>query len=202
MSRKRFFAWGIDQVMRIYEPQIAERKKRLFGGLSGEVLEIGPGTGPNLKYMSNDVKWVGVEPNPFMRRYLEAEASRLGINAHLIEGSALDIPLPDESVDTVLGTLVLCSVPDPSQTLKEVMRVLRPGGQYHFIEHVAAEKMTPTAYVQRFMKPMWCYCADGCHVDRKSWSTIEAAGFSEVEYERFHLKFPIISPHIMGVAVK
>ena len=199
---KRFFAWGIDQVMRFYEPKIAPRKRALFSGLQGNVVEIGPGTGPNLKYFSKSVRWTGVEPNPFMRKYLEREAERVGLEVELIEGTAMRLPFEDESVDCVVGTLVLCSVPCPETVVQEVKRVLKPGGRYLFVEHVAAPRGSWHARIQRAAKPLWCCCADGCHVDRRSWETIEAAGFEAAEIEKFNLDFPIVTPHIMGHAVK
>jgi ubiquinone/menaquinone biosynthesis C-methylase UbiE len=198
----RFFAWGIHQVMKIYEPRIAHRKQTLFENLRGDVLELGPGTGPNLKYFPKDVRWHGVEPNPHMRKYLEAEALRVGIQVDLREASAMELPFPDQSMDHVVGTLVLCSVPDPEVVLAEVVRVLRPGGTYHFIEHVAAKPRTWQALVQRTLKPLWCWCADGCHVDRESAKVVRRAGFKEAEIEPFQLQFPIIAPHIMGIATR
>lgn len=187
--------------MRFYEPRIAPRKRALLASLRGRVLEIGPGTGPNLKYFTRHVEWTGVEPNPHMHRYLRREAERLGMNVTLVEGSAMDLPFEDGSFDAVVGTLVLCSVPDPDRVLAEVKRVLKPGGTYRFVEHVQAEPGSRTARVQRFIKPIWHCCADGCHVDRRSWEPIERAGFGDVAMERFQLPFPIVSPHIVGQAV-
>lgn len=199
---QRTFAWGIEQVMRVYEPLIAPRKQELFKDLRGKVVEIGPGTGPNLKYFPKEISWIGIEPNPHMHKYLRREADRVGIAVDLLEASALDIPLEDNSVDFVVGSLVLCSVPCPDTTLKEVLRILKPGGRYLFVEHVAATPGTFGALIQRFIKPIWCCCADGCNVDRQSWVPIRKAGFSREEIEHFMLKFPIVSPHIIGSAVK
>jgi ubiquinone/menaquinone biosynthesis C-methylase UbiE len=198
----RFFAWGIHQVMKVYEPRIAERKRALFQNLHGNVLELGPGTGPNLKYFPKDVSWFGVEPNPHMRKYLEAEAERVGLHVDLREASAMKLPFEDNSMDYVVGTLVLCSVPDPEVVLAEVLRVLKPGGQYHFIEHVAAKPGTWHAVVQRTLKPLWCWCADGCHVDRETAKVVRKAGFETADIEPFQLRFPIIAPHIMGIATR
>lgn len=199
---QRGFAWGIDQVMRAYEPRIADRKRHLLGPLRGNVLEIGPGTGPNLKYFHPSVRWTGVESNPYMRGYLEREAQRVGLEVNLIDGSALEIPLPDQSVDAVVGTLVLCSVSDPLQTLREVFRVLKPDGRYYFIEHVAAAPGTRTAKVQDLIRPIWHCCADGCNVNRRTWETLRESPFECVKMECFELPFPIVSPHIMGVATR
>ena len=196
------FAWGIHQVMKIYEPLISDRKRRLFSPVRGHVLEIGPGTGPNLRYFDKSIQWTGLEYNPKMRRYLEKEAKRVGLDVNLIDGSALDIPLPDASVDVVVGTLVLCSVPCQKTVLDEVRRVLKPGGKYLFVEHVAAEPGTWKAVVQRLIKPVWRCCADGCCIDRRTWITLDEGPFDQVEIERFDLKFPVVSPHIMGTATR
>jgi ubiquinone/menaquinone biosynthesis C-methylase UbiE len=200
--RRRWFAWGINQVMKVYEPRIAERKLQLFGGLNGRILEIGPGTGVNFKYLNPNVDWIGLEYNQYMFPYLAREADRYGIKHKLVQGSAQEMPLPDNSVDYVIGTLVLCSVPNPVQVLREIERVLKPGGRYVFVEHVAAESGTLTGMIQSVVKPLWCCCADGCHPDRKSWATIETAGFAEVAIDHFKLKFPVVSPHISGYALK
>jgi ubiquinone/menaquinone biosynthesis C-methylase UbiE len=188
--------------MKVYEPLIAPRKRQLFDAVHGDIVEIGPGTGPNLKYFPKDVRWTGVESNPHMRKYLEREASRVGLSVHLIDGTAMSMPLEDESVEIVVGTLVLCSVPCPDTVLAEVRRVLKPGGRYLFVEHVAAPEGTWKARIQRFIKPIWHCCADGCNVDRRSWEPLNRAGFTDVKYERFDLPFPIVSPHMIGVAVK
>lgn len=195
------FAWGIDLVMKVYEPKIGARKRDLFRGLGGRVLEIGPGTGINLKYFPKDIQWIGVEPNSHMVPYLEREAKRHGISTELVIGSAEEMPLESASVDFVVGTLVLCSVPDPVRALREVRRVLKPGGSYLFVEHVAAEPGTGSAILQRAIKPLWKCCADGCNVDRRTWETIERAGFSSVALESFRLPMPVVSPHIMGRAI-
>lgn len=188
--------------MKLYEPLISDRKRRLFSSVRGRVLEIGPGTGPNLRYFDRSVEWTGLEYNPKMRPYLQREADRIGLDVTLIDGSALDIPLPDASVDYVVGTLVLCSVPCQQTVLDEVSRVLRPGGKYLFVEHVAAQPGTWKAFVQRMIKPIWRCCADGCCIDRKTWEILGAFPFAKVEIERFDLKFPVVSPHIMGVATR
>ena len=199
---QKLFAWGIAQVMRVYEPLIADRKRALFSSVTGHILEIGPGTGPNLKYLPKDVRWTGVESNPHMRRYLEGEAERLGLSVNLIDGSAQEIPLPDASVDMVIGTLVLCSVQNPQAVIAEVMRVLKPGGEYRFIEHVAATGRPSTKILQRVIKPVWHFCADGCNVDRRTWETLGASAFKSLDIKHFELAFPVVSPHIMGVAVR
>lgn len=131
--RKRLFAWMMAQVSPEYESAVGDRKQALFSNLHGDVLEIGPGTGPNLPYYPHDIHWVGIEPNPFMHSYLQKEAERLGLNIELRTGTAQQLDAEDNSMDAVVSTLVLCSVPDLPGTLQEVLRVLKPGGHFLFI---------------------------------------------------------------------
>jgi ubiquinone/menaquinone biosynthesis C-methylase UbiE len=137
--RKRLMAWGISHGYgRRYAKFIEPYKRRLFSGLAGTVLEIGPGAGANLQFLSTGVRWMGAEPNPFMHKYLRVEAGRLGRSIELCGAMAEALPLADRSADNVISTLVLCSVRDPPRALAEIRRVLRPGGKLLFIEHVAA----------------------------------------------------------------
>ncbi len=186
--------------MRFYEPVVAARKAKLFEGLHGRVLEIGPGTGVNIPHFPSGVEWVGVEPNPYMRPFQERAAAKAGLRAEFVVGSAESVSLADASVDFVVGTLVLCSVEDVSAVLREVRRVLKPGGEYRFIEHVSAPEGSWHARWQKTVKPVWKFLACGCHCDRTTWADLEAAGFDQVHYERFELPFPVVRPHIIGRA--
>jgi SAM-dependent methyltransferase len=113
-------------------------KQRLFRDLPASVLELGSGVGANLRYLPAGSRLVAVEPNPAMHGPLRARAARAGIELDLHPTVAERIDLPDESVDAVISSLVLCTVPDPAGAVSEVLRVLRPGGRYAFLEHVAA----------------------------------------------------------------
>ena len=203
MMRQRVFAWALARFNKKYERFAAKYKEKLFAGLSGVVLEIGPGTGANLPYfVQPSIHWIGVEPNPFMRPYLEEQAKGLGIEVDLRSGLAHELPVEDNSVDVVVGTLVLCCVRDPQLSLKEVMRVLKPGGRFLFIEHVAAPRGTWLRFLQGCVKPIWSQLGDGCHPDRETWNVLEKAGFSRLEYDWITAPTLIVSPQIVGVAVK
>ncbi|HEX7596929.1 MAG TPA: class I SAM-dependent methyltransferase [Polyangia bacterium] len=199
---KRLFAYMIANSGRQYDSIAAERKRRLFGGLRGTILEIGPGAGPNLAFYAPDIRWVGVETNPAMLPYLQQEARRLGRPIELRDGGPEILPAESASVDAVVSTLVLCSVPNLTKTLQEIMRVLKPGGKFAFIEHVAAPRGTSLRRAQTLIRPLWQALGDGCHVDRETWVAIEQAGFSQVQLEHFRLDVPIVSPQIAGVAIK
>jgi SAM-dependent methyltransferase len=200
--RKRLFAWTLHKFNGRYEQEIAARKRGLLGGLTGTVIEIGPGTGPNLRYYANTVRWIGIEPNLYMRAYLKREAERSGITAELCDDRADTMECMDDSADAVVSTLVLCSVPDLRGALAEILRVLKPGGRFVFIEHVAAPPGTHLRKWQGRLRPWFHFFADGCNPDRETWRAIESAGFAEVRLEHFDGPVPIVRPHIAGVAIK
>jgi ubiquinone/menaquinone biosynthesis C-methylase UbiE len=203
MIRQRLFAWALARFNKKYEQFAAQYKRKLFADVCGVVLEIGPGTGANLSYFARPgVRWIGVEPNRFMEPYLEEEAKRLGIQIDLRTGQAHELPVDDNSVDAVVGTLVLCCVRDPQRAIKEIIRVLKPGGRFVFIEHVAAPRGTWLRLLQGCVKPVWSQMGDGCHPDRETWNTLEKAGFARLEYERITAPSLIVSPQIVGAAVK
>ncbi|MEO7650963.1 MAG: methyltransferase domain-containing protein [Bryobacteraceae bacterium] len=201
--RQRLFAWILTRCGRKLEPHLAQRKTQLLQSIAGAVLEIGPGTGANFPYFDRHrVQWIGIEPNPFMHPRLREQAAGVGIEIELRSGTAENIPAPDGSVDAVVSTLVLCSVTDPDRVLSEVRRVLKPGGKFVFIEHVAAPGGTVERRLQRWVRPLWRQLGDGCHPDRETADAIERSGFQEVSIERFTVPFPVVGPHIAGVAVK
>ena len=198
----RIHAWVLAHLGKRYERMVADRKRKLFTGLGESVLEIGPGTGPNLVYYPSGILWLGVEPNPYMYPYLKAAAAQAGLQVDLRPGLAERLPTDDNSMDTVVSTLVLCSVSDPEGVLREIVRVLKPGGRFLFVEHVAAPPGTFLRRVQTMIRPLWKIIGDGCHPDRDSGPAIEKAGFAEVHYESFRLPLGPVATQIAGVAVK
>jgi ubiquinone/menaquinone biosynthesis C-methylase UbiE len=145
---------------------------------------------------------MGVEPNPFMQSYLREEADKLGLPIDIRIGTADTLPVPDSSVDVVISTLVLCCVPSPQRCLQEVLRVLKPGGRFVFIEHVAAPRGTRLRSIQNLVTPLWKRLGDGCHPNREIWVDLEHAGFANVTCETITAPTPIVSPQIVGVAAK
>jgi ubiquinone/menaquinone biosynthesis C-methylase UbiE len=199
----RLHAWALAKGISKYEEAVANQKRALFGELRGTVLEIGPGSGVNLQYYSTDIRWIGIEPNPFNHPNIQMAADRAGIEIELRSLDDDRLQADDNSIDAVVSTLVLCTVPDQTATLLEILRVLKPGGRFAFIEHVAAPRDSLLRKAQRMIRPAWKWIADGCCPDRETASSIEAAGFSSVEIESFRAPLPrIFSPHIAGVAVK
>lgn len=202
--RARLFAFLLQKVNARYECWIAARKRSLLGELRGSVLEIGPGAGVNLGHYGRNLRWIGVEPNPYMRAYLRKEAERLGLQLDMRAGVGEQLEVPDESMDAVVCTLVLCSVHDVERVLKEIRRVLKPGAHFVFIEHVAAPRGTWMRFLQDWLTPFLAYFAEGCHPNRETWTSIAGAGFSETTIQHFRAPtlVPILSPHIAGVAIR
>jgi ubiquinone/menaquinone biosynthesis C-methylase UbiE len=200
--RKRVFAWALAKGNARYERAMADRKRTLLGSLTGTVVEIGPGAGANLVHYAPGVQWIGIEPSPYMQEYLRKEAEARGLQGELRTGTAERLGMPNASVDAVVSTLVLCSVPSVAAVLKEILRVLKPGGRFVFIEHVAAPRGTLLRFLQRVWRPFSIYFADGCRPDQETGEAIEAAGFSEVKLERFRAPLWPVSPHVAGMATR
>ncbi len=185
-----------------------EKKARLFEGIAGTVLEIGPGTGVNLQFLGKGIEWIGIEPNEAMHPHLRKKAKKLGHEIKLYTEFAENTGIANDSVDFVLSTLVLCSVSDLMGTLKETERVLKPGGQFIFLEHVADKKGTFRRLVQKTVPfTPWRFFADGCEPGRDIGEAIEEAGFANVEYKKIMQEGPgiilaINRPHIFGAATK
>lgn len=147
----------------------------------GRVLEIGVGSGLNLPLYGTDVESViGIDPSPRLLSMARRAAASVRVRADLLLGSAGALPLPDSSVDTVVMTWTLCSIPDPRTALREMRRVLRPRGALLFIEHGLAPE-AGVARWQRALTPMWQRLAGGCHLDRKIDELLRGAGFAVAE---------------------
>nr|GEX85132.1 methyltransferase-like protein 7A isoform X1 [Tanacetum cinerariifolium] len=210
---EEFYAGAMDRTMKTYEAEIAGLKSQLFANLTGKkaakILEIGIGTGPNLKYYggaASGVSVVGVDPNRKMEKYAQAAAEASGLhqpNFMFIQAVGEALPVSDGSMDAVVGTLVLCSVEDVNKTLQEIKRVLKPGGLYIFVEHVAAKDGTFLKVIQRVLDPLQQTVADGCHLTRETGDSISAAGFSSVDIKTAFLSSAsLINPHAYGIALK
>jgi SAM-dependent methyltransferase len=177
-------------------------KRRVFDQLPRRVVEIGPGVGANLRFLPAEATLVAIEPNPHMHRRLRAAARRKGVSLELHDEVGERIDLDDHSADTVISSLVLCSVNDPAHVLAEIRRILTPGGRYSFVEHVVAPRRTVTRVLQRVLRRPWAWTFEGCSCERDLEATIRAAGFSTVAIEPYRLRTPFIpfNTHIAGTA--
>jgi ubiquinone/menaquinone biosynthesis C-methylase UbiE len=182
---------------------LAERRAALVADLAGTVLEIGAGSGANFAhYPATVTRVVAVEPEPGLRRTARAAIADARVPVEVVDGLAERLPLGDASVDAVVCSLVLCSVRDQPAALREIRRVLAPGGRLRFLEHVKAD--TPgLARVQRVLDATcWPCLAGGCRTGRDTVAAIERAGFTVDRLDRF--RFPDLrtpsSGHVLGTA--
>lgn len=193
-----FFRAMDGYIERILRP----RKQRVFADLPAEVVELGSGVGANLRYLRPGAALVAIEPNRSMHAPLRAAARRAGVELRLEERMAESTGLPAASADTVISSLVLCTVSDPAAVLAEVRRILRPGGTFCFVEHVCAPSGSATRLIQRVVRRPWSWTFEGCSCERDLEAAVRAAGFASVEVERYRLHTPFVpfNTQIAGVA--
>jgi len=181
-------------------------RAELLRDLSGAVLEVGAGTGATLPYYPKAVKrLVLCEPDPHMRRKLQAKHDAAGAKHVEISDASLEaLPATPASLDAVVCSLVLCSVPDQQAALKEIQRVLKPGGKLVFLEHVAADSKPNRLKWQKRIEPVWKHLTGNCHLTRRTEAAITAAGFKieRIERESIRKALPIVRPSIRGIARK
>lgn len=194
-----------DRFMRsVEEAGLLAWRTALLAPLSGSVLEIGAGTGRNLGRYPPAVTWlVMTEPDRNMRAILERQVRAGSREGEVVDAPAEHLPFPDGTFDAVVSTLVLCSVVDPDAALREIHRVLRPGGRLVFLEHVAAAERPARLRWQRRIEPIWKRVAGNCHLTRDSERAIGSAGFDITAIGRASMrKAPgVIRPTIRGSAV-
>ena len=202
--RGRLNSWFFRAIDGYMDRKYGELKRRLFAGAPKVVLELGPGPGANLRYFPSGTKIIAIEPNVRMHDALRRRAKSFGIDLDLrgLAGESLD--LPSESVDFAFTSFVLCSVISPPSVVGEVRRVLRTGGKFACIEHVAAPANTALARLQRAIAPPWKWVFEGCELSRDTESTLRSAGFRSVDVERLRLPtmFVPIRTQIAAVCTK
>lgn len=196
------FAWMTVKSEASSERMLNEKKHQLFQDIAGTVVEIGPGTGVNLPYYPADIRWIAIEPNPAMHSHLQQRANKHPLAAEIRQGTAERMDLPDDSADVVVSTLVLCSVKNLEQVLSEIYRVLKPGGRFIFLEHVAAPEGTSQRRHQNLVQPLWSFFGDGCRPNRETAAALQQARFESVDLREWRIEVPITSPMISGVAIK
>lgn len=182
----------------------ADHRDRLLAGVSGRAIEVGAGTGINFVHYPPTVdEVVAVEPEPSLRQVARTAADDAPIHVSVVDGTADQLPATDESFDVGVVSLVLCSVPSQEQALAELFRVIRPGGELRFYEHILANDKGWAARQHR-IAPIWKRFGGGCHPDRNTAAAISAAGF-EIESSDEFLFAPtwiakFTASHILGRA--
>ena len=184
---------------------IGAHREELLAGLSGRVIEIGAGNGLNFAHYPPQVsEVVAIEPERTLRRMAAAAALRADVPVDVVPGAAEALPVKSEAFDAAVVSLVLCSVRDLPRALREISRVLRPGGELRFFEHGRAEGRAMATAQQALDKTVWPLLFGGCHTGRDTLSALEAAGFEVSAYRR--LRVPEQGPqlptsaHVLGVA--
>lgn len=182
-----------------------EHRDEMLAGVGGRVVEVGAGTGLNFAhYPATVTEVVAVEPEAFLRERAERAATAAPIEVRVLDGVADALPFEDATFDVGVASLVLCSVPDQRRALEELFRVIRPGGELRFYEHVLADRPR-LARVQRVLDAtIWPHVGGGCHAGRPTVDAIERAGFVVERVRRFDFKpswtTAVVAPHVLGVA--
>jgi len=193
-------------LMSQHEPtEIRRHRDELLAGLAGRVIEVGAGTGSNFAHYPASVEEiVAVEPEPYLRDRARAAAARADVRIEVLDGVADRLPVDDASFDAAVACLVLCTVPDQARALAELRRVLRPGGELRFYEHVLSNRRSLALSQRAVDRVFWPQAFGGCHTARDTPAAIAAAGF-EIEHQRrmwvnpLPIAFPVAS-HIIGHA--
>jgi ubiquinone/menaquinone biosynthesis C-methylase UbiE len=183
----------------------ADHRRRLLAGLRGRVIELGAGSGVSFAYYPATVtELIAVEPEAHLRALAQEAAHEAPIAVRVVDGMADRLPADDAAMDAGVVTAVLCSVPDPGAALAELLRVIRPGGELRFFEHVAARSPRLARFQRALDATLWPRLMGDCHTHRDTEAAIRAAGFQIEERERFSFRAHVIAapvaPRILGRA--
>jgi ubiquinone/menaquinone biosynthesis C-methylase UbiE len=173
-------------------------RRQALAPASGRTIDIGAGTGANLKLYPDAVtELVLAEPDHHMAKRIRPKLAESGRSAEVVEAGAEDLPFEDSSFDTAVFTLVLCTIPDPARALEEAARILRPGGRALFLEHVRSNDPKLARWQDRLAGP-WRFFNDGCNCNRDTVATIGASPLELGDVER--LRMPKAPPVVRPVA--
>ena len=184
----KILPWLIDQAMR--QRPLAAYRNRVVSAARGRVLEIGIGSGRNLPFYGAGIdRIIGLDPSPRLLQMTRDAAKDRSLRLELVEGSAEALPIDDHSIDTVVTTWTLCSIPEARRALEEMRRVLKPGGQLLFVEHGRAPEPR-VRWWQDHLTPAWRHLGGGCHLNRAIGEMIPSAGFRIDRLETGYMRGP------------
>lgn len=221
-ARRRFFAWVYSNYYAQQNAKIlAPYKRELFADMRQivsqdpslrsqgviRVLEIGVGTGANLEYYPRGCKLISVEPNCYFEKLFKENRNAFpDVDVErFVLGCAEDMSsVPSGTVDCVVSTLVLCSVQDMGETIREIKRILVDGGSFYYVEHIGYKEGSWSRSLQRAIQPVWSMVSDNCHLTRDVPQYVEFIGFREIYENVYHpsgLPY-LVRPTLVGKAIK
>lgn len=202
--RHPVFARVFERTSPQMERELGPRRDELLAGLTGRVVEVGAGNGTSFGHYPATVdELVAVEPEPYLRQRAIERAQSAPVRTRVVDGVAEALPLEDRSADAVVASIVLCSVRNPGRALAELRRVLKPGGELRFLEHVRAPAARKARLQRSLDRPrLWPRLAGGCHCGRDTVAGLETAGFRVDEIHSFDLgpAWLHTNPHVIGRA--
>jgi ubiquinone/menaquinone biosynthesis C-methylase UbiE len=206
MKSSRLFAKFWSLATKYENKHTRDVRRELVSVARGRVLEIGCGVGANFKYYSDDAtEIIAIEPNSFMLPKASDAATASGRWVDVRPARAEKLPFEDQSFDTVVSTLNMCTIADPRAALSEIRRVLKPGGEYLFFDHVQYDHAFGRFW-QDLVDPLWSTLGGGCHPNRDIANIVRSAGFAnvQIDFEKTLPPIPpiaIVRPHIKGIAI-
>jgi SAM-dependent methyltransferase len=206
-EQSRFARYLEGREARSPDPVARELRRRLIAGLRGRVIEVGCGDGRNFEHYPPEVTTVlAVEPDPTARAAAAERAAEARVPIEVVDGDAATLPAEDGAFDAALIVWVLCSVPDPAAALAELRRVLVPGGELRFYEHVRSGSRAFRTLQRAGDALFWTRALGGCETTRDSVRAIEEAGFETASLDRgFHSSTVLTvtsAPYVVGVALR
>jgi ubiquinone/menaquinone biosynthesis C-methylase UbiE len=178
-----------------------EWRERLVRDLSGDIVELGAGTGRNFSFYPAGARVFASDFDPVMLERAKGRARIAGAEVHLFLADAQKLPFPSRSIDNLVIGLMLCSVPKPRQALAEARRVLKPAGRLRFVEHVRDPKGGLLARAQDVVNPAWRAISGGCNMNRRTREWVEEAGFVIRSEDAFRSGvIPLLAPHVLAEA--
>jgi ubiquinone/menaquinone biosynthesis C-methylase UbiE len=204
VDHPRFARLYVRQSLQAERLGLAARRAELLDGLTGKVLEVGAGNGLNFAHYPPSVtEVVAIEPERHLREHAVRAAGDAPIPVSIVDAVAERLPFAAAEFDAAVASLMLCSVADVGAALAELHRVLRPGSELRFFEHVASSRAAVRTLQRAADATLWPRVAGGCHLGRETDRLIEAAGFTIERCDRFSFRIPPLDPpktHVLGVA--